>query len=80
MLYPAELRVRRGECIARAFGTCAGNGRWHAFGWGELAGPRPGAQLSYPENFSEGAVDHDSEARFNAHASWAAALESCLSN
>jgi hypothetical protein len=26
MLYPAELRVRRGECIARAFGACAGNG------------------------------------------------------
>jgi hypothetical protein len=27
MLYPAELRVRRGECIAWVFGTCAGNGR-----------------------------------------------------
>jgi hypothetical protein len=45
-----------------------------------LTGPRSGMWQSYPENFSEGGVDHDREARFDAHATWVAALESRLSN
>ncbi len=55
-------------------------GGWHVPVWGYFAGPRPGAWLSYPENFSEGGVDRDSEARFDAHTSRVAALESHLSN
>jgi hypothetical protein len=54
--------VRRGEGIARVFGTRTGNGVAHG-GW---PGGRRAVQVRHSEKISEAAVDYDSQARFDA--------------
>jgi hypothetical protein len=62
MLYPAELRVRRGECIARVFGTRTGNG---VAGESWLGG-HGAVDVGDSEKISEATADYDSQTRLDA--------------